>query len=124
MNKLINDTEGHFTGMMWRDGLKSGYNLFHGLKDFYVDWVKKMGETMHAGLIMRWLQCSTLLIAPICPHFAETAWEMLGQEGSVLKAMWPSPNGAVDAKVEGEREFHSSKLKIRRPYETLFNLTS
>ena len=47
MSKLIIDTEAHYSGMMWRDGLKTGYNLFHGLRDFYRDWANQMGVAMH-----------------------------------------------------------------------------
>ena len=114
MNKLILDTERHFDGMMWKDGLKHGYSLFHGLKSFYVDWAEQMGLKIHADLIMRWLECSTLLIAPICPHYAETAWSMLGKQGSVLKAAWPTPSGAVDAKASRAFNFLTKTVKNLR----------
>ena len=34
----------------------------------------------------------TVLIAPFAPHIAEELWEMLGGEGSVCDAQWPSWN--------------------------------
>jgi leucyl-tRNA synthetase len=35
------------------------------------------------------LENTTLLLAPIVPHFAEEIWRNLGREGSVLQAPWP-----------------------------------
>ncbi len=32
----------------------------------------------------------TLLLAPMAPHLGEEVWELLGSEGSVLDAAWPS----------------------------------
>ena len=34
----------------------------------------------------------TVLLAPFCPHLAEELWHMLGHEGSVCDAQWPSFN--------------------------------
>ena len=42
MNKLIVDTEEAYEGMMWKNGLKIGYSLTHGLRDFYREWCTQM----------------------------------------------------------------------------------
>ena len=36
------------------------------------------------------LRCLTLLLGPFAPHFAEELWHMLGQEGPLLDARWPT----------------------------------
>ena len=31
----------------------------------------KSGVAMHEGVALKYVECATLLIAPICPHFAD-----------------------------------------------------
>ena len=38
------------------------------------------------------LKTLVVLIAPFAPHIAEELWEMLGGEGSVCDAQWPTWN--------------------------------
>jgi leucyl-tRNA synthetase len=38
------------------------------------------------------LKTLVILIAPFAPHIAEELWEMLGEQGSVCDAQWPSWN--------------------------------
>ncbi len=67
------------------------------------------------------------LIAPMAPHFAEEAWEMLGNKSSVFKSKWPQydpeaivfntvvvavqVNGKVRAELEIERGCDDAKVK-------------
>ena len=38
------------------------------------------------------LKTLVILIAPFAPHIAEELWEMLGEQGSVCDAKWPTWN--------------------------------
>jgi leucyl-tRNA synthetase len=31
---------------------------------------------MHATVVLRYLESSTVMIAPVCPHFAENIWQV------------------------------------------------
>ena len=86
MNCLISETEKHFDRMFWRDGLNAGSNGFRILRDFYREWCARMEIPMHSTIIMRYIEASTIMIAPICPHFAENIWmNLLKNENSVLQ---------------------------------------
>lgn len=56
---------------------------------------------MHVNLFLRYVECQTIMLAPICPHTAEHIWGMFapvatGIDGvlrpeSIMQASWPSP---------------------------------
>mmetsp|Transcript_30130 Transcript_30130/g.35534 ORF Transcript_30130/g.35534 Transcript_30130/m.35534 type:complete len:299 (+) Transcript_30130:1-897(+) len=113
MNGLIIETGAHFDGMMWRDGVNSGSSQLKLLRDFYREWCGRMGLVMHQDVVSKYLNTSVLLIAPICPHFAEKLWSVLGNKESVLKADWP----AVDREFDG-----LASRKLRFLQKTVKNL--
>jgi leucyl-tRNA synthetase len=43
-----------------------------------------------------------LLLAPFAPYLAHELWEMLGEEGSLLKARWPKYDAALAKEEELE----------------------
>lgn len=48
------------------------------------------GGGLHAGLARRYVEVSTLLLAPLAPHTCEHVWrDLLKKEGTVLTAGWP-----------------------------------
>lgn len=52
---------------------------------------------MHAELVAYWIRTSALLAAPIAPHYAEHIYStILGSSTSVQRALWPTPEKAVD----------------------------
>ena len=56
------------------------------------------GGGLHAGLARRYVEISTLLLAPLAPHTCEHVWrDLLKKEGTVLTAGWPSDAPAPDA---------------------------
>ena len=71
MNCLILEATKCFDGMMWRDGLNAGSAQFKLLRDFYREWCTRSDMAMHEEVVTRYLEASTLLLAPVCPHFAE-----------------------------------------------------
>lgn len=53
---------------------------------------------LHAGLARRYVEVSTLLLAPIAPHTCEHVWrDLLKKPGAVLTAGWPHDAPAPDA---------------------------
>jgi len=115
INRFVLETEAHFDKMMWRDGLNVGSAQLRNLRDFYREWCGRMDVAMHAAVIDRYVDVSLLLIAPVCPHFAETLWTgVLGRPGSVLAAAWPTVAGPVDAKASRELRFLQKTVKNLR----------
>ena len=47
-------------------------------------------DAKQLGVVRLTLETTTLLLAPIVPHFAEEIWNALGRGGSVLQADWPT----------------------------------
>jgi leucyl-tRNA synthetase len=46
-------------------------------------------DAKQLGVVRLTLETTTLLLAPIVPHFTEEIWNALGRGGSVLQADWP-----------------------------------
>ncbi|CAN0037427.1 unnamed protein product, partial [Choristocarpus tenellus] len=81
MNVLIKCTDDAFGRMMWREGLHSGFFTMQILRDSYRDWCGRTGTPMHAALLMRFMHMQTVILTPVCPHFAEHTWALLGESG-------------------------------------------
>lgn len=45
------------------------------------DWCLKTSTLMHKTLVLRFMEVQILLLAPICPHYAEHFWGLLGHGG-------------------------------------------
>jgi leucyl-tRNA synthetase len=45
-----------------------------------------------APVVLELLRSLALLLAPFAPHLAAELWEMLGEEGNILRASWPVSN--------------------------------
>jgi len=115
MNRLITETSECFERMCWRDGLNAGSAQYRNLRDFYREWCTRMEVEAHESVASRYLETSVLLIAPVCPHFAEKMWQdYLGHAGSsVLSAGWPTAE-PVDAKASRELRFLQKTVKNLR----------
>ena len=63
-----------------------------------------------------------IMLSPICPHFAEELWQILGNEGSIFKARWPEvdPNMLVEDKVTIVIQVNG---KVRLKIETAADIT-
>ena len=40
-----------------------------------------------------------IILSPICPHFCEHVWELLGMKSFVRNGRWPTPAAAIDQAV-------------------------
>jgi leucyl-tRNA synthetase len=59
-------------------------------------------NTIPAALLSE-VQCSmVLMLAPFAPYLAHELWEILGQQGSLLKAPWPKYNAELAKEEEIE----------------------
>ncbi|CAN0497576.1 unnamed protein product, partial [Laminaria digitata] len=45
------------------------------------DWCAKTSTVMHKTLVLRFIEVQVLVLAPICPHYAEHFWGLLGHGG-------------------------------------------
>ncbi len=89
-HKLIKAVTESFEGFRFNSGIARFYSFLNDLK-----------RLDKADPAARWQAVKTLivLINPIAPHLAESAWEHLGGEGMVVNAPWPTydPDMAADS---------------------------
>jgi leucyl-tRNA synthetase len=58
--------------------------------------------TIPVSLIAEVQRNIVLLLAPMAPYLAHELWEMIGEEGNLLKAAWPKYDAALAASDEIE----------------------
>ncbi|RCV18799.1 hypothetical protein SETIT_3G332400v2 [Setaria italica] len=88
MNIAIQETEKSYNFFMFRDALKSGFYDLQLARDEYRLSCGASG--MNHDLLWRFMDVQTMLITPICPHYAEYVWQkILKKEGFAIKAGWP-----------------------------------
>jgi len=84
----IIQTKDAYERMQFRDALKAAAYDLSIARDAYR--LQCGPEGMNRQLVVRYIQVSTQLLAPITPHTSEHVWgSLLGQPGSVLSSGWP-----------------------------------
>jgi len=72
----------------FRDALIQAWDMLQHSRDRYRGMTASMGG-MHSELLRDFIRTQTLLLAPICPHYAEHVWHLLGYSDSIMRAAWP-----------------------------------
>jgi len=103
INKAIKETDKFFERMNFREALKSGFFDLQAARDNYRVAVGSQNN-MNKQLIHRFIEVQAVLLAPICPHFSQYSWQLLGKAGVIQKASWPDA-GPVDEVVLKQNEY-------------------
>ncbi|EKX38614.1 hypothetical protein GUITHDRAFT_158495 [Guillardia theta CCMP2712] len=93
INRLVKSADECYRRMQFRESVIEGWDKLQNARDKYRAMAGPIG--MHAELIKKFITCQTLVIAPICPHYSEYVWGLLGHKESVMEARWPEV-GDVD----------------------------
>lgn len=88
MNKLIIECKDYYDKMMFREALRVGFFEYQDLRTKYKEMCGANGT--HAALTRSFIENQAILISPICPHAAQRIWRLLGHEGFIANARWPS----------------------------------
>lgn len=83
-----NVTAQHFEGMMFREGLKTGFYEFINTQAQYKQLTAADG--MHKDVVINYLSTQAIVLCPICPHIAEELWTLSGNSGLCADAQWPN----------------------------------
>lgn len=110
MNRLVTESRGYYETMYYREALRTAYFEFSAAFDQYRD-VCKSGDCLPSkALVMRYFEWQLIVLSPICPHFCEHAWALLGKTGSVLDARYPEPAAPVDTTVSVQGDYIYDKV--------------
>jgi leucyl-tRNA synthetase len=113
LNKSVVLTKTFFSKMMFREGLRTAWFEMQIARDQYRDWSEKVEIPMREDLIMRYIEWEAIMMAPICPHWSEHVWQLLGKPGLVIDAMWPEAD-PVDKGVDRAYRFLLENIKLFR----------
>lgn len=89
---LVDATAAEFHKMCYRDGIHRGWFDMMIARDLYRDWSVKCNIPMHADVITRFMNAIAVIMSPVCPHWCDNIWSLLGNTSpaSVVDAAWPS----------------------------------
>lgn len=80
-----------------------GFFEFQTARDHYRTVLE--GSPFHKDLIVRFIEVQATILSPICPHFAEKVWKMLGKKGlAIVNARWIEA-GNVDSDALAQDAF-------------------
>ncbi|XP_012229302.1 leucine--tRNA ligase, cytoplasmic [Linepithema humile] len=93
MNWKVRKTGENYAKMLYKEALKTGFFEFQAARDKYLQLSALDG--INWTLIMKYIELQIIILSPICPHVCEHVWELVGKDGSILNARWPSV-GKID----------------------------
>ena len=88
-NKAIVATADCYSRMQFREGLQRGWFEMLLARNDYRSWCNESNVPMHMDVVRKWCESLVVMICPICPHWSEQMWTVLGKVGLVVKAPWP-----------------------------------
>ena len=87
---LVHQTLHHYERTNFRDALLSGFHALQASRDLYRERHKQNIKLCNASLISKWIEIQAIVLSPICPHWSERIWRLLGKEGFIVRhAVWP-----------------------------------
>ncbi|PAV80153.1 hypothetical protein WR25_19942 [Diploscapter pachys] len=105
MKKLINDCKKAYEGTNYKDALKLGFYDYQNTLTMYREMCGGLDSNLHEQLVFRFLETQALILSPICPHVTEQIWKLIGKEGFIVNALWPSGTDDVDVVLLKQGEF-------------------
>jgi leucyl-tRNA synthetase len=116
INKTIQVTRKHYDHMMYKEALKSGFYEFQSARDRYREICS---ESLHAGLIFRFIETQLIILSPICPHICEYIWQkVLNKPTSILQALWPTASPADETLLDSSSFFMDAVHDFRNRQKT------
>nr|CCC94968.1 unnamed protein product [Trypanosoma congolense IL3000] len=113
INAIIIRVDKYYTNMQFRNVLNSAY---HELSNEFSQYKLNCDSMqMHAGIVVRYLEVITLLLAPLAPHFADHMWTaVLGHSTPVVLESFPKPAAPVEYSIHiASRVFTDVVKEIR-----------
>jgi len=110
MNRLVQESKKFYETMYYREALRTAYFEFTSVFDQYRDICKAANAKPNKLLVMRYFEWQMIVLSPICPHFCEHGWTLLGKKGTVLDARYPEPLKPVDTSIAKQGDYMYSKV--------------
>ncbi|PAV79342.1 hypothetical protein WR25_19627 [Diploscapter pachys] len=105
MKKLVNDCKKAYEGTNYKDALKLGFYDYQNTLTMYREMCGGLDSNLHEQLVFRFLETQALILSPICPHVTEQIWKLIGKEGFIVNAPWPTGTDDVDDVLLKQGEF-------------------
>lgn len=112
-DSAIVDTADSFSRMQFREGLQRGWFEMLLARNEYRSWCNESNVPMHKEVVRKWCESLVIMICPICPHWSELMWGVLGKDGLAVKAPWPIAD-EEDKLLSRQAKFLRDSIKLFR----------
>jgi leucyl-tRNA synthetase len=112
LSRTIASTTSSMESMSYKAALRTGYFDLQAAWSWYL---RRCGGRPQAGVLARFLEVQTKILAPFTPHVCEEIWQKLGHEPFVSSAAYPTPVAhEIDPAAEaGEALLQSTLADVR-----------
>lgn len=94
MDRCINEADQMYEAMKFSLAVKACYYDLMNARNTYRSYFALSGGQMHEALVRRYVDTFIVMLSPICTHICEYIWrDVLGRNGSVTRAPWPTLSG-------------------------------
>lgn len=126
INKSILETEAAFEGMLFKEGLRTGFFELQLSRDKYREMCLATESQMREDLIFRFIRVQVQLLAPICPHLADYVWGHLlpgtpgwiDQPKSIMQSSWPVASPVDEIIVKSSQHLmntsHDFRIRMKK----------
>jgi leucyl-tRNA synthetase len=113
INHFIQGTTENYSNMQFREGIQLGWFGMLSARNEYRSWCHDSNISLHKDIILKWCESLIIMICPVCPHWSEAVWKLLGKTGFVINASWPVAD-EEDKLLTRQFQFLRDSLKMFR----------
>ncbi|XP_032668298.1 leucine--tRNA ligase, cytoplasmic isoform X2 [Odontomachus brunneus] len=111
MNLKIRETGENYSRMLYKEALRTGFFEFQAARDKYLQLSALDG--INRTLIMKYIELQVIILSPICPHVCEYIWGLVGKNGSILDARWPTVGDINEILIKSSQYLMSAAHTFR-----------
>lgn len=122
IDRAISVCEDAYEKTNFREAIKTAFFELSNARDRYRDVTCLHGKTgMHLDTLKRFVRVQVLLLSPVASHLSDYIWrEVIGEEGSIMRAKWPEMTEATvnEALISSSAYLHSVAHDLRSTLTT------
>lgn len=119
MNFCVLQSADFYERLLFKEALRTSFFEFQAARDKYRELT--VTEKMRKDLIFKFIETQVLILCPICPHISEHIWTLLGKEGSIMHAQWPTKEKLDEKLLKSSAYFMDAVHKFRLRLKTFLN---
>ncbi|KAK2963223.1 putative Leucine--tRNA ligase [Blattamonas nauphoetae] len=103
MDRAVSDADNAYSKWLFREALTRGFYAICDARDAYREICSQENKAMNEDLLRKFIELSTILIAPICRQYADHVWRHeLKKAKSIIRGSWPVMDNSAQKVAQDE----------------------